>query len=219
MSASPGRLGKTQIARPHPKASSSAGLRWGSRICMLTSSQVLLVMLIWGPRWRQAHTGGPPATNGGSQVEKVSGTTSNLLNVVKGVPGPHVQSASFAALRFLAYEVREIWTLPFRAFCAPMDARLQNGVHVLWVTTETALVTGEAASLSIDCLVVGCSSPRARWVVWWSLTYVSYLFFLLDVTLFGKGCKHLTFPQYFLTDEKSCSLHQINYLPKSGGPV
>lgn len=176
-------------------------------------------MFLWGPHWRQAHTGGPPATNGGRQVEKVSGTASNLLNVVKGVPGPHVKSASFAGLRFLACEVREICTLPFRAFCAPVDARLQNGFHVLWVTTKTALVTGEAVSLSIDSLAVGCGSPRVRGVVWWSLTYVSYLFFLLDVTLFGKGCKHLTFPQYFLTDEKSCSPHQINYLPESGGPV
>ena len=175
--------------------------------------------LIWGPRWRQAHTGGPPATHRGRQVEKVSGTTNNLLNVVKGVPGPHVKSASFAGLRFLASEVREICTLPSRAFCAPMDARLQNWFHVLCVTTKAAFVTGKAVSLSVDCLVVERGSPRVRWVVWWSLTYVSYLFFLLDVTLFGKGCKHLTFPHYFLTDEKSCSLHQINCLPKSGGPV
>ena len=45
----PEGLIKTQIARPHPQSSDSADLGWTQEFAVLTSSQVMLMLLICGP--------------------------------------------------------------------------------------------------------------------------------------------------------------------------
>lgn len=48
ISETPGKSIKTQLTETHPQNSDSVNLEWGLRIYISESSQVLLMLLMWG---------------------------------------------------------------------------------------------------------------------------------------------------------------------------
>lgn len=93
-------------------------------------------------------------------------------------------------------QARSLACLPEHSVMPTLDTGLQN-LMPYSLGDHRDFITGEAVPLAVDYPAVESSLLRVGWVVWGSLPYVFSLFFLLDVTLFGKGHKHFNFSTLF----------------------
>ena len=180
---------------PHPEASGPVGLRRELRFCMFnkfsgeTEVAHLGTTLPVSPHEGTSHnrrkTAGEWIWEDKQRVER------------KGVAGSHVRSASFEASIFSPMKrARSMASLQAHSVISTLDTRLQN-LMPCSLGDHRGFITGEAVPLAADHPVVESGLLSVGWIVWGSLTYVFSLFFLLDVTLFGKGHKHFNFSTLF----------------------
>ena len=186
------------MADPTPKllVPEAVGLRWELRFCMFikfsgeTKDVHLGTTLLVSP-----HEG--TSRNNGRKTGREWIWEDKQRVERKGVAGRHVRSASFEAFIFCPMKrARSVASLPAHSVTPTLDTGLQN-LMPCSPGDHRGFITDEAVPLAVDYPVVESGLLRVGWVVWGSLTYVFSLFFLLDVTLFGKGHKHFNFSTLF----------------------